>query len=1607
VPTETKQADESKTLGEETEQEFDLHFSGNATSTYNTAKGNIFVQGGTAVSTSDQAGKEISVAGETKANLQKAESSGASVTCNDGKAFVGQSTMTGNLTVVSENGEASLLRSKITGDVAIQGKKDVSFGGNTVKDSKITSLVSEDGKVIANNSQIGSETTIMKGKGLDIHFPSMQIKGRELLLDAPGISHIPSLYTQSGIYNRLNISDTVQVKTTGHVGFNQSLTSASTNFFLDTDSITVNHMVHLKSPGINHMYANKGDFILGYGSIFEGGTFADIYASGDYHGSYYHHNYNWTCKHNTQYVQNIDFRTSKALGGAGIAYTYTDPETGIEETRSMGLRVRAGNQITGTAMNFEAGGDVVLTPQNGYSNKGVSQFYMTSYYKEDKWKEYTRYFNTKFFDGSITSNGGKVIVNTNRVFYQEAGEITSAQGLDLYTKAGINTPGLSGQKGYKTKDCFAGKTERYESFQGLQDTIQETHFSGPVRHVSQEGDIIMPGLQLYAPNSHALFRGEHLVFERPILDNWSKADYIEVNTHFNFFKDWKNLSFIQSVKDCVGHLKNGEFQNAFTDIAAPSVQIDLDHVTERSKYQTLGAGSMYVGEITLESRKGILQGNGYDIDVIGDAHITTPIYDVRGAKLNFSSKRKVIGEHVGISLSGVKSGVHGSYTSTKGHNYSVAGLTVGGNLSGDIGLMRQKGGFVQANSSEADIGRLESKSTQDVSNTKFASGSVSVGVTWAGTPFVEYSGSGTPDRIRTRTNTPQRSGLYIGTATPGFSLGSADLTGAKLKIGNNQGASIGPIYTHRLPKEMKGRGLAFSYSGSTTFDGAPASDYGTVGGSYMNDGKTYSASFTIPNTDAPKDPNAPTHLWNSIGSVGYDNGKGFSMSAPIITSINGEGWRKFGQNLQWAGGTIRDGAQYVWSTMTPYETTFIPDTPIPSIEPSLEYVIGDLNSMIDFSLPEMKSFKVPSSDPLPFTGINYYSSDFDLLPNPGISTSFENSSFGYQGISGLNEQYASSGFNPEWFPFSALRPILVYGSHPHGNGVHFSTLGQLEYPPAIRSFTSPAYGAGPLEALFDPLTFNGPNGSYTFGHRMTGTNFYLEDPSLLNFVQNARTSLGESPSVYGQRSFGALNDPETAVLFFNNANVPDGNAGIAFTHKNFVGRGVHGPYGSQYLNGDYVGIGALGNDPYCPLSSQLGHEGGHMDTMHSTSGYFTPGYVHNNPQLTQQNMTTLFESYASDARSLGYERFSLMPQSVANAGQIEGVLMFNAPWQYFENTFKSGLVNRGIFLPDSQLTSILSHVEHDFMNGMSPSSKYFKGPSYVTDGVGLSLLEAEKAMASEIPTFFTEADLRKPGIASQWGSNTHEFLTSLEPGNALSNASSNHWWQNPGWKTAGKYGLPIADWGLHVGIEAWQGYDFADSISRGTVKTAIDTAVYTPIYAPISYFAGWPVALGIGAASVGAHFLPDYSFDEISSKYGEMSHFAEIGDPQGYYMAKLEARNMAQTQALKDILTFPAKISEFVFEKVGETLSDPISDTIRYQQIKAMNDGFAGIERANKILSLFGMEPKYKTPEILTSKQIMQEVSHQKMNAALEKLEANMKLFDQQVQIYNVNKSVK
>ena len=955
-------------------------------------------------------------------------------------------------------------------------------------------------------------------------------------------------------------------------------------------------------------------------------------------------------------------------------------------------------------------------------------------------------------------------------------------------------------------------------------------------------------------------------------------------------------------------------KRAFLIAQLKKTGVRCDYVTRKTKSQFYAPSGVLVVK-SLHGGGNTVSEKGMEIRVSGEDSTVANTRDNSGHVLNHSTKETRVCQSLTVSAKGATNKVHFDKSSSKGEIHTTAHLEAG-SFTGDVKNQILHDGKMKYEEFEGNIGTVDAKTGQDTNKSMHIGASAGATVTWNGvvTPEAEVHGG----IHYSRTNAKETAGIKIGT-NRGV-IGGGTLQGAKVKVKNNEG-HIGPFEEKEQPREIHGIGISGGVQwsgapigGNETAPSQPASVSSTANVSYkftddfgVNLGASHHHSFSdekqkgssgfdmgmgyqyktvavngkISVSHLENTPSQPASILLDANASYTKDDFGINVGGSYHHSFSGENQQQpssgFDMDMGYQYKTIafnatiselKEAAQILKQISEKREQAQTIELPEPSPEPvnnedlkvmlpnatdfkpSMEEIDQGKTEVQEFTMPEEQGeFDLAESalSAHPKADLESYISE--KCPE-ALGTSFPNDhdhDLSHKAQTMLHAYEAMHGHDVTRAMDTTL--ILEDTLHPQGK----------QNLPAIRPYNTIDPCGSQFEELYAPLIFKQGGRDYIFNYRVQGTNYYLEDPSLLERVLDGRKSMVNNPSPYAQESWKGLNDSNGIVLFFNSETLPNGDIGSCGPHEPFKNKGIQGPHGSHYPQGDYISVAGLYKDPHCPYPEL--HEGAHIRVTQFTDGYFNPCYVHENPSLTSRQNAQLLMFYADDAKALGFRNFSSMPSHVYNTHMIEGIKTFQFPWQYFERNFRANLLKEGYYLPKNQIKSILKTTENNLIRGMSPSSQFFSGQnSFVTDGIGRSLLRAEDMMISEIPTFFTEVDSTRNGLIQRWAPRSDSYLRSLQHndlGTLNIGASTSKWHQFKGhpWTLKGTNigkgigyctvkSLPAFDYALHVWEERANGAEWDTAFSRGALTTATDSAAYGATFTVIGMTCGRTCSLG-------------------------------------------------------------------------------------------------------------------------------------------------------------------
>jgi|GEM_PF-4811611 len=1408
------------------------------------------------------------------------------------------------------------------------GEQGNDYAGTKIA-SEVSSTTAGNGTLhLRNAANVQAPHNQVHTEGQAIIDHGATVQGNSLSLKGKGIQDVPDLFTQTNRYGSFKIVDYVYVETDQHVQFNHPATSASKRFDLHTNQITVAPKIVLKTPEIFSLNATQENLTVGHGTTLGGGVALELTSEKDIIFGFEQTIH----RGKKNRIVGVDYSVVNLVGGTGQAYEYIDPATGEKSIRYMGINVDAKGRVIGTGTNMGAtSGDIRVSGAQGVSIGGAAQQVVTKVktYKNGWRKKEKIYTDARFCTPTMSTDGKIAVLSEFGGFSYGAGLIRAGQGADILVNGDVTMQVLRGRQGHTTT-----RTNNYtdlldskdKSFRGKAVTMTVVNQGGdPARIWSKSGDIHAPGFVYYGENSKLSMKGHNLFLSRPILNNQSSSHAAKLSGDYSMFEHMKSLSALQAAKDVVHDLNQGDWGDALVHAAAPTVEVGLDWVSSKSKWQTLGPGSILTQDLEMEFTGGIYQKNAYGINVLNDADVIAPIWQQKGAKLKYSTESSYFGIFARASGDDATVGLRIGGSKTKGHNWETADTNVGGTLRAQIGHLNQDAATMNVGSAEGRIDNFTSRTRQDKSKTK----SWGASVDYKGKVTANYGENGSRNANHT-------SGLNVQNPSDGFSIGKARLKGAELN-----GAHAESVKHKSLPEDYTNRGFSLGVSCNTK-DAMQSGNVQDVKNVVVHAGvheNGHSVNASVKLGDNPKD---PTKLWNSAGSVSYNNEKkGIHINdVPLVTSVNPEAWTEFKNDTVELGGKavavgekIVDGVQKLMEAKEPvaapapvepalpeqkrevFNSTWPEDVLDPeAAQQSTEETEHGHDVPLEVELTEKTATTMHSIAEASHgvEGAEHAAHEASVAGHAASEAAHEASAAGHAASEAAHEASAAG--------HAASEAAHEAGAAGHGASAaakEFEGAFHGQYPGAFKWSLDPA--AAGLEELIQPIVFEG----HTFKYRVPGTNCYLENPSQMQGVLDARAKSAASPSGYVQRAYNAANKKELGVFYFDSTHTPFGNTGCMHTSNEL--KGING------MDGDFVAVGTKITEPHDNIFSREIHEKGHFYRAEEGAGFTTPGRVRGNPELTKQNVLNLLEEYGADARALGFENFKQMPRPVYNAGRIEAYLMYNVPFEYFENSFRASLIAKGVHLPERQIQTLLHQAEQSILTGNQSLARMFSR----TDDVGKSLEYAAKSLVDEIPALFTEADGMTPGIVKKWAPKADEWLDVLDDKSVFKFGQG----PMPGpvppvtpgkWTRfcngAAKFGhaaapyIPAVDYGLHVWVEGVKPgtADMPQAFGRAVIPTLSDAFVYGNTFGMIARSWGNPVALSVAAFTLGSEFLPEYTQPEILNAYGKALDAREARDPLAFTRASEDAALMTGLKEAKRIGTVLRHTSEAITDLTRE-----------------------------------------------------------------------------------------
>ncbi len=732
----------------------------------------------------------------------------------------------------------------------------------------------------------------------------ISLKGRELYLSGKGIDHLEDLFTQSGFFENLDISDFIFAHTDQAAHFMESAKSAAKGFELHASKVDVGKKVKLEAPEVLRLHSIDHDMTLSRGAHLKAGVYLELLSDKDIVGEF-----KKKIKTNEHGEQTVKFKGVTLEGGTGFKYVYTDPKTGEKSERYVGLCVDANGRITATGMKLTAPADIHMHGFDGIENKGAAQTFVKEFKEESNlWRDKTKTkYDTAFFSPNVFTGGKLIMSSENGGLLWQGGTFMAGEGADLLFNGHVRFLPLKGWHGTRTERdtliTFAD-TEDY-SYHGLApSTLFVNAGETPVRiWTSDKHDIIAPGL-IYAGEEGTLdTRGRYGYFTRLKLKHETHSTSTHGSLDYSIMGHLKSLGALKDAKNFIHNMANNNWGGALQDAVKPSVRAGLNWTTSHRNWETLSGGSISSKNWIVNFKKGLITDNAYGVCVTGDfISESLPYWYQGGAKLRSSFNTRSFGIYAGGDGSGPNVGAtYGQSSGKSSHWVPSYYETMGANgnvrqhkniflqnFVGDAGTIEQDAAHMHIGKLDGSIDKIISRTHKDRSQ----SSGFNMGIQYG---FGGASGSAS-GHFNTSAQTNHVSGVTIGEYTDRARIGHAHLVGAKI-IG------ITPESQTYIPLSKD-----YNVGGQLGFSGTRQGGLQNIMVGVSKDGKQVQLSLSVAAlTDkgtAETDPRSQsgtiagrlfnqTEPWKQIGTITVNG-----VELPIITDINPQFFNELSNDLQ-------------------------------------------------------------------------------------------------------------------------------------------------------------------------------------------------------------------------------------------------------------------------------------------------------------------------------------------------------------------------------------------------------------------------------------------------------------------------------------------------------------------------------------------------------------------------------------------------------------------------------------------------------------------------------------------------------------------------------------
>ncbi len=845
--------------------------------------------------------------------------------------------------------------SEVSGQVAHIEGRDVHHEGelSSIKET----LISAEQDLTQKGSALSQGNTFLKAGGsLDID-ESSHTKGKGVVLEGKYLGDIEDALQKKGRYKGVEADTSLSVKTDEAINIKRHINTPY-SLFVEGSSVDVHGNGALVSSTYLVVGAHNGN-IENHGGMIKGGIYTELDASGNVINDHKKITKLKKFRDGNIVEETPIFCQGYIGGGTGVEYEYTDPETGVKSIRKVGLFINSGGEVLNSASAIDSFADISIQAEKGFRNLAATHQYLSHYHvNEKRWKgdKYTYEWDSEVGKSQVISRDGKLSVFVkNGDIYSSSGLFSSREGTDLSARnvkfedivtTHIKKVVRDNFIGGKVKDTYRSQTShpvviydlgnsRIVARNGVVD-VRGAIFEGP-GHLTIQGKSIYLGRSslFHSSDEHTTRFSVHAPFVSATSSSQHKKSFLvdcsfsdplltKASTLAKSGNQWEYL--FNSVQAGMEGLETtNSLLNAFRDntLGASFLQryglggqegfnpaltfgVSTQHV--KQDWMTTGPGSINRGSLHLLADDEINLYNGFSINTEGDAIFQAQRMYQNGAKLESHYSSETRGVNIGVTPQEGVASVGMEYSKTKSYSemWDYSKINIGGHLNINVGQYIQDAGSLHCGSISGHIDYFKGVTRQDYSMSSSFSGSINTGGSFSLNRGQSISRS-----------TNNLAGIFVsGDIGEDFSIDRAVLQGSHIIAQGYNNAVVGsvsykPLHDYHRNSNMGVGANVFDLlqSGTSSGDHNPsqiALFYAPVHLNYGSD--KYHATHVptiggVAGTSNILEGLNINHETTKTFYVSKDSHTRFSGHLPV--SMNPGAIKKFNDNLQWTGSTLK------------------------------------------------------------------------------------------------------------------------------------------------------------------------------------------------------------------------------------------------------------------------------------------------------------------------------------------------------------------------------------------------------------------------------------------------------------------------------------------------------------------------------------------------------------------------------------------------------------------------------------------------------------------------------------------------------------------------------